>query len=96
MFVQERKTVFPLLKKLFFVFHTSVELDFIAQIIYGIIYRCLYSHFILFLFSYISVFKKWNIETMLTFPYSNNWQKLETTKLKKKEARSIRVCTLNM
>ena len=28
-----------------------------------------------FFCSLISVFEKWNIETMLTFPYSYNWQK---------------------
>ena len=39
-------------------------------------------------FSLISVSKKWNIETMLIFPYSYNWQKLTTTKWMKKEARS--------
>ena len=61
-FVQERKAMFRL-KQLFlsftqfsfshnFVFH---NLDFITQIIYCIIRRCLCSHFILFLFSYISL-----------------------------------------
>ena len=61
-------------KKVIFVFHTIFKLDFITQIIYCIIHRCLCSHFILFC-SLISVSKKWNIETMLTFPYSYNWQK---------------------
>ena len=70
--VQERKAM--LNKKVIFVFHTIFKLDFITQIIYCIIHRCLCSHFILFC-SLISVSKKWNIETMLTFPYSYNWQK---------------------
>ena len=38
-------------------------------------YMC--SHFILFC-SLISVSKKWNIETTLTFPYSFNWQKFDS------------------
>ena len=89
-----KKSNVSLNKKVIFVFHTIFKLDFIMQIIYCIIHRCLCSHFILFC-SLISVSKKWNIETMLTFPYSYNWQKL-TTKWMKKEARSIRVWTLNM
>ena len=45
------------------------------QIIYGILQnvRILFSYFVC---SLISVSKKPNIETMLTFPYSYNWQKL--------------------
>ena len=39
-------------KKVTFVFHTIFKLDFIIQIIYFIIHRCLYSIFILFLFFY--------------------------------------------
>ena len=39
--------------------------------------------------SLTSVSKKWYIETMLTFPYSYNWQNL-TTKLMEKKTRSIR------
>ena len=74
-FVQEGKAVFCLIKKLKF----SFTLDFITQIIYCIINRCLCFHFILFC-SLISVNKQWNIETMLTFSYSYNWQKLITTK----------------
>ena len=34
-----------------------------------------FSFHIYFLCSLISVSKKWNIETMLTFPNSYNWQK---------------------
>ena len=55
-------------------FHTIFKLDFITQIIYCITHRCLYSSFIHFC-SLTSVSKKWNIETMLTLPYSYNWQK---------------------
>ena len=69
--VQERKAMFvSLKKKVIFDFNTTFKPDFITQIIYCIIHRCLCSHFILFLFSYISLSKKWNIETILTFPYS--------------------------
>ena len=51
-FCLKKKAMFRLIKKLF-VFHTIFKLDFITQIIYCIIHRCLYSLFILFLFSYI-------------------------------------------
>ena len=73
-FCSRKKSNVSLNKKVIFVFHTIFKLDFITQIIYCIIHRCLCSHFILFC-SLISVSKKWNIETMLTFPYSYNWQK---------------------
>ena len=75
-FSSKKKSNVSLNKKVIFVFHTIFKLDFIMQIIYCIIHRCLCSHFILFC-SFISVSKKWNIETMLTFPYSHNWQKLQ-------------------
>ena len=65
-------------KKVIFVYHTILKLDFITQIIYCIIHICLCSNFILFLFStLVSVSNKWNVETILTFPYSYNWQKFE-------------------
>ena len=73
-FCSRKKSNVSLNKKVIFVFHTIFKLDFITQTIYCIIHRCLCSHFILFC-SLISVSKKWNIETMLTFPYSYNWQK---------------------
>ena len=73
-FSSRKKSNVSLNKKVIFVFHIIFKLDFIMQIIYCIIHRCLCSHFILFC-SLISVSKKWNIETMLTFPYSYNWQK---------------------
>ena len=69
-----KKSNVALDKKVIFVFHTNFKLDFITQIIYCIIHRCLYSLFILFC-SLISVSKKRNIEIMLTLPYSYNWQK---------------------
>ena len=69
-FCSRKKSNILLNKKVIFVFHTIFKVDFITQIICCIIHRCLCSHFIIFLFS-----KKWNIETMLTFPYSYNWQK---------------------
>ena len=53
-FYLKKKTNVLLNKKVIFVFHTIFKLDFITQIIYCIIHRCLYSLFILFLFSYIS------------------------------------------
>ena len=40
-------------KKVIFVFHSIFKLDFAIQIIYCVIHRCLCSHFILCLFSYI-------------------------------------------
>ena len=56
---------------------------------------CLYSLFILFC-SLTSVFKKKNIETMLTpFPI-HTIGKISTIKLTKKEARSISEWALNM
>ena len=42
-------------KKVIFVFHTIFKLDLITQIIYCFIYRCLYSLFTFFLFSYNSL-----------------------------------------
>ena len=75
-FCSRKKSNVSLNEKVIFVFHTIFKLDFITQIIYCIIHRCLCSHFILFC-SLISVSKKWNIETMSTFPYSYNWQKFQ-------------------
>ena len=75
-FCSRKKSNVSLNKKVIFVFHTIFKLDFITQIIYCIIHRCLCSHFILFC-SLISVSKKWNIETMLTFPCSCNCQKFD-------------------
>ena len=71
-FCSRKKSNVSLNKKVIFVFHTISKLDFITQIIYCIIHRCLCSHFILFC-SLISVSKKWNIEIMLTIPCSYNW-----------------------
>ena len=66
-FCSRKKSNVSLNKKVIFVFHTIFKLDFITQIIYCIIHRCLYSLFILFC-SLISVSKKRNIETVLTPP----------------------------
>ena len=52
-FCLKKKSNFSLNKKNF-VFHTIFKLDFITQIIYCFIHRCLYSLFIIFLFCYIS------------------------------------------
>ena len=73
-FCLKKKRNVSLHKKVIFVFHTIFKLDFKTQIIYCIIYRYLYTLFILFC-SLISVSKKRNIEIMLTLPYSYNWQK---------------------
>ena len=94
-FCSRKKSNVWLNKKVIFVFYAIFKLEFIMQIIYRIIHRCLCSHFILF-YSLISVSKKCDIETMLTFSYSYNWQELRITKWMKKEAKSIRVWILNM
>ena len=65
-FCSRKKSNVSLHKKFIIVFHTIFKLDFIMQIFYCIIQRCLFSHFILFC-SLVSVSKKWNIERMLTF-----------------------------
>ena len=71
-FVQERKAMFCLIKKFFLSF---TQFSFRSFTVF--IHRCLCSHFILF-WSLISVSKKWNTETMLTFLYSCNWQSNST------------------
>ena len=48
-FCSRKKSNVSLNKKVIFVFHTIFKLDFITQIIYCIIHRCLSSHFIFFL-----------------------------------------------
>ena len=73
-FCSKKKSNVSLNEKVIFVFHTIFKLDFIMQIIYCIIHRCLHSLFILF-YCLISVSKKRNTETMLILPYSYNWQK---------------------
>ena len=95
MFVQERKAMFRLIEKLFLAFHAIFKLDFMTQI-FTVLSTCVCVFISYFFCSLISVSKKWNIETMLTFPYSCNRQKLTKTKRMKKEATSIRVWTLNM
>ena len=70
-FCLKKKRNVPLNKKANFVFHTIFKLDFITQIVDCIIHRCLYSLFMPFC-SLMSVFKKRNIETMLTLPYSRS------------------------
>ena len=82
---KKNKSNVSLNKKVIFVFHTIFNFDFIMQIIYFINHRCLYSLFILFFCSLISVSKKQNIETMLNLPYSYNWQKFNN---KMNESRS--------
>ena len=84
-FCSRKKSNILLNKKVIFVFHTIFKLDFITQIIYCIIHRCLCSRFTLFC-SLISVSKKWNIETILTFPYSYNWQKFNNHKMNEKRS----------
>ena len=53
-FCLKKKSNVSLNKKVIFIFNMILKLDFITQIIYCIIHRCLYSLFILFLFSYVS------------------------------------------
>ena len=90
-FFGKRKSMFCFLKKLF-AFQTFFKLDFITQIIYCIIHRCLYSLFILFLFSYIS-----SEETERRNNVNPSYKsKSSTTKWMKKEARGIIAWTLNM
>ena len=57
-FCSRKKSNILLNKKVIFVFHTIFKLDFITQIIYCIIHRCLHSLFILFLFSYINFLER--------------------------------------
>ena len=53
-FCLKKKINVLLNKKVIFVFHTIFKLDFMTQIIFYTVHRCLYSLFILLLFSYIS------------------------------------------
>ena len=90
-FFGRRKAMFFFIKKLF-VFQTFFKLDFVTQIIYCIIHRCLYSLFILFLFSYISseeTERRNNVNP-------SDKSKSSTTQWMKKEARGIIAWTLNM
>ena len=76
----------------FFVFHTIFKLDFITQIIYFIIHRCLYSLFILFLFSYTSFYEtkhRNDVNLSLLIQFAKVQQDNERKK-------SIRVWALNM
>ena len=93
-FCSRKKSNVSLNKKVIFVFHTIFKLDFITQIIYCILHRCMY--FLLFsyytFFSLVSVLQ--SIETMLTLEIQ-----LAIVQQKKwtiKEATSIRAWTLNM
>ena len=72
-----------LLNKMF-VFHKMFKLDFMMQIIYCIIHKCLYSPFILFC-SLISVSKKRDVEGLLVLSYSYKWHKFN----KMNEKRSL-------
>ena len=93
-FCSRKKSNVSLNKKVIFVFHTIFKLDFITQIIYCILHRCMY----FLLFSYYTFFSLslvlQNIETMLTLGIQ-----LAIVQQKKwtiKEATSIRAWTLNM
>ena len=59
------------------VFYMIFKLDIMMQIMYYIVYRCLYSLFTLlpFWLSLISVSKKWDIERIYTHPFTYKWQK---------------------
>ena len=56
-FCLKTKSNVSLNEKVIFAFHTIFKFDFIMQIIYFIVHRCLYSLFIVFLFFYTSVIK---------------------------------------
>ena len=64
----KKKSNVSLNKKVIFVFHKADHLLYYPQM-------SVFSFHIYFLYSLISVSKKQNIETMLTFPYSYNLQK---------------------
>ena len=73
-FCLKKESNVSLNKKVIFVFHTIFNLDFITIIC------CYYPQMTVFSFhtffcSLISVSKKLNIETILTPPHPNNWQK---------------------
>ena len=74
-FVQERKAVFHLIKKLFLSFSQFSNL-ISSRRSFTVLstYICVLISY--FFCSLISVSKKWNIETMLTFPCSYNWPKV--------------------
>ena len=91
-FCSRKKSNVSLNKKVIFVFHTIFKLDFITQFIFCIIRRCLYSLFILFLFSYISS-EKTERRDNVNPSYKS---KSSTTKWMKKETRGIIAWTLNM
>ena len=91
-FCSRKKSNVLLNKKVFFVFHTIFKLDFITQIIYFIIHRCLYSLFILFLFSYTSFYEtkhRNDVNLSLLIQFAKVQQDNERKK-------SIRVWALNM
>ena len=76
-FVQERKAVFHLIKKLF------LSSSQFSNLISSLRSFTVLSTYICVLISYffcslISASKKWNIETMLTFPCSYNWPKVNS------------------
>ena len=66
-FVLKTKEMFHLIKKLF--------LSFTQFSTFTVLSTDVCIPFLYFCRSLISVSKKPNIETMLTLPYSNNWQK---------------------
>ena len=73
-FVRERKAMFRIIKKLFLSFT-----QFSSLVSYRRSFTVLSTDvcvLISYYFSFlISVSKKWNIEAMLTLPYSYNWEK---------------------
>ena len=81
LFCSRKKSNVLLNKKVIFVFHTIFKLDFMTQIIYCIIYRCLCSHFILFLFCEISLYElkhrnNVNLSLFIHWPKVNNNHKM--------------------
>ena len=84
-FCLKNKSNVSLNKKVIFFFHKIFKLGFIKQVIYCVIHRCLYFSSYFFC-SLISVSKKRNIETMLTFSYSYNWKKFSNHKMNEKRS----------
>ena len=87
----KKKSNVLLNKKVIFVFYTIFKLDFVAQIIYFILYANVCVLFSYFFCSLTSVSNKRNIETMLTLSYWYNRQKFNNKMNKKrsKEYQSI-------
>ena len=79
----KKKSNVSLNKKVIFVFHKADHLLYYPQM-------SVFSFHIYFVCSLISVSKKRNIETMLTFPYSYNFQKFNN-KMNEKRSQEYQI-----